>query len=41
MGLGVDFRWDEKGSVVEAKECGLYLVRKIGIPGLGGKSEMI
>lgn len=36
-----DFRSDEKGSGMQAKECGFYLIRSGEIPGLEKRSGMI
>lgn len=37
----VDFREDEKGPGMQAKQCGFYLTRSGEIPGLEKTSEMI
>lgn len=37
----VDFREDEKGPGMQAKQCGFYLIRSGEIPGPEKRSEMI
>lgn len=37
----VDFRPDDKGSGMQEKECGFYLIRNGEIPDLKDRGEMI